>query len=150
MPSLSEGHASRLTICWGSLDQPTATHLDPSLIQKAMRRAALICHPPAGAGPGHPHDPGAHDRYPCPQSRPPRCAQPCGPHREVIEACRKADWIDASKGMLRKGLSRSKIQRVEAAFPNLGFRETLLRLAKDYGGSTLVGAVKVTLGIVKL
>jgi len=72
-----------------------------------------------------------------------------GPHREVIEACRMADWIDASKGMLRKGMSRSEIQRVEAAFPNLGFHETLLRLAKDYGGSTFAGGLKVTLGIVK-
>ena len=72
-----------------------------------------------------------------------------GPHREIIEACRKADWIDASKGMLRKGIGRSEIERVEAAFPNLGFHDTLLRLAKDYGGSIIVGGVKVTLGIVK-
>jgi hypothetical protein len=52
-----------------------------------------------------------------------------GPHREVIEACRKADWIDASKGMLRKGISRDQIQRVEAAFPNLGFHDTLLTVS---------------------
>ena len=71
---------------------------------------------------------------------------PCG---KVIEACRKADWIDASKGMLRKGMRRELIQKVETAFPNLGFHETLLRLAKDYGGSTLAGGLKVTLGIVK-
>ena len=72
-----------------------------------------------------------------------------GPNREVIEACRKADWIDASKGILRKGMGREQIKKVESAFPNLGFQETLLRLAKDYGGSTLVGSIKVTLGIVK-
>lgn len=72
-----------------------------------------------------------------------------GPHREVIEACRKADWIDASKGILRKGMGREQIQQVEKAFPNFGFHATLLRLAKDYGGSTLVGSIKVILGIVK-
>jgi hypothetical protein len=72
-----------------------------------------------------------------------------GPHREIIEACRKADWIDASKGMLRKGMSRVAIAKVEAAFPNLGFHDTLLRLAKEYGGSTLVGSIKVTFGIIK-
>lgn len=72
-----------------------------------------------------------------------------GPHREVIEACRKADWIDASKGMLRKDMSRAAIAEVEIAFPNLGFHNTLVRLAKDYGGSTLVGTIKATLGIVK-
>lgn len=43
-----------------------------------------------------------------------------GPHRKVIESCRKADWIDASKGTLRKGMSKAAIKEVEAAFPNLG------------------------------
>ena len=72
-----------------------------------------------------------------------------GTHREIIEACRKADWIDASKGILRKGISRAAIAEVEAAFPNLGFHDALMRLAKDYGGSTLAGGIKVTLGIVR-
>lgn len=73
-----------------------------------------------------------------------------GPNKEIIEACRKADWIDASKGMLRKGVSRTAIREVEAAFPNLGFHDTLIRLTKDYGGSTLIGGIKVTRGIMKL
>jgi hypothetical protein len=72
-----------------------------------------------------------------------------GPHKAIIEACRKADWINASKGMLRKDMSRVAIQRVESPFPNLGFHDTVLRLAKDYGGSTLLGGIKVTLGIVR-
>jgi hypothetical protein len=72
-----------------------------------------------------------------------------GPHQAVIEACRKADWIDASKGMLRNGIDKAAIRRVEAAFPNLGFHDTLLRLAREYGGSTIAGALKVTRGIVK-
>ena len=72
-----------------------------------------------------------------------------GPHESVIEACRKADWIDATRGWLRKGISRSAIRKVEAAFPNCGFHRTLLRLAKDYGGSTLIGGLQVTRGIVK-
>jgi hypothetical protein len=46
-------------------------------------------------------------------------------------------------------MGRGQIQKVENTFPNLGFQETLLRLAKDYGGSTLIGGIKVTLGIVK-
>lgn len=72
-----------------------------------------------------------------------------GPHERVIEACRKADWIDASKGWIRKRMSRSNVAAVEAAFPNEGFHKSLLRLAKDYGGSTLVGGIRVTRGIVK-
>lgn len=71
-----------------------------------------------------------------------------GPHQEVIEACRKADWIDASQGWIRKGMSRAAIAQVEQAFPNLGFHQSLLRLAKDYGGSTVVGVWRVVRGIV--
>lgn len=72
-----------------------------------------------------------------------------GPNDHVIEACRKADWIDATKGWIRKGMSRSAIAKVESTFPNCGFHKTLLRLAKDYGGSTLVGGFQVTRGIMK-
>jgi len=72
-----------------------------------------------------------------------------GPHDTVIEACRKADWIDASQGLIKKGMSRSNIKSVEAAFPNLGFHKSLLRLARDYGGATLVGGFRVVRGIVK-
>lgn len=72
-----------------------------------------------------------------------------GPHQTVIEACRKADWVDASMGVIRKGLSKAVIKEVEQAFPNLAFHDTLLRLAKDYGGNMLKGGYKVTRGIVK-
>jgi hypothetical protein len=72
-----------------------------------------------------------------------------GAHQKVIEACRKADWIDASKGTIRKGMSNAAIAEVHSAFPNLGFHDSLLRLAKEYGGSTLLGGVRVILGIVK-
>ena len=72
-----------------------------------------------------------------------------GPHAEIIDACRRADWIDASLGWLPKGMPRSAIREVERAFPNLGFHATLLRLTKDLGGSTLGGGVKVVRGIVK-
>ncbi|MFM7250376.1 MAG: phosphohydrolase [Planctomycetaceae bacterium] len=72
-----------------------------------------------------------------------------GPHAAVIESCRKADWIDASMGWLRKGMPRRAIRAVEAAFPNEGFHAALVRLAKDLGGSTIGGGVKVVRGIVK-
>ncbi|MFO0013545.1 MAG: phosphohydrolase [Planctomycetota bacterium] len=72
-----------------------------------------------------------------------------GPHSDVIEACRKADWIDASQGWIRKGMSRVAIKCVESAFPNCGFHTSLLRLAKEYGGSTVMGGMKVARGIVK-
>ena len=72
-----------------------------------------------------------------------------GPNERIIEACRKADWIDASMGWLRKGMRRSDVAAVEAAFPNCGFHQTLLRLTRDYGGSHFVGCTRVVRGIVK-
>jgi hypothetical protein len=48
-----------------------------------------------------------------------------------------------------RGMGRAANREVEAAFPKLGFHDTLMRLAKDYGGSTLVGGIKVTPCIVK-
>lgn len=33
-----------------------------------------------------------------------------GPHRDVVEACRKADWIDANKGLIRNGLAAAQIR----------------------------------------
>lgn len=53
-----------------------------------------------------------------------------------------------TRGLLRKGMSRSNIEAVEAEYPNCGFHESLLRLAKDCGGSTLVGGGRVIRGIV--
>jgi len=73
-----------------------------------------------------------------------------GPHSRIIEACRRADWVDASMGWLKKGLRRADIRAVEAAFPNCGFPRTLLRLTKAYSGSTILGSLRVTRGIVKL
>jgi len=73
-----------------------------------------------------------------------------GTHQDVIEACRKADWIDATQGWVRKGMSRSAIAQVESTFPNCGFHKALLRLAKEFGGSTIIGGFKVVRGIVKL
>jgi len=60
-----------------------------------------------------------------------------------------ANWIDATQGWLRKGISRSAVVNVQLAFPKCGFHQSLLRLAKDYSGSTIVGGVKVMRGIVK-
>lgn len=73
-----------------------------------------------------------------------------GKHEALIEACRKADRIDATQGWCRKGIRRSAITEVEAVFPNCGFHKALLRLAKEYRGSTRIGGLQVMRGIVKL
>ncbi len=66
-----------------------------------------------------------------------------GPNEEVVNACRKGDWIDATGGKVRKGLSRAQIQQVEAAIPSYGFADVLQRLAVDLGGNAFSGNMKV-------
>ncbi len=72
-----------------------------------------------------------------------------GPHQEVVEACRKADWIDATMGQVRKGMSKANVASVESAFPNFGFHKTLMRLPTDHGQSLAAGGWKVLRNIVK-
>ena len=64
-----------------------------------------------------------------------------GPHADVVNAVRKADWIDASQGMIRKGLSRAQIAATNAILPGLGFPETLMRLAADLNGGNRTGGL---------
>lgn len=44
-----------------------------------------------------------------------------GPHRELVEAVRKADWIDVTFGLHNFGIDRSFIKEVAATFPLTGF-----------------------------
>eukprot|EP00466_Bigelowiella_natans_P017863 jgi/Bigna1/135620/aug1.30_g10328 len=46
-------------------------------------------------------------------------------HTKVIDAVRKADWIDASMGMVPKGIARPNIVKTEASIPNAGFHNIL-------------------------
>ncbi|MEM1413848.1 MAG: HD domain-containing protein [Myxococcota bacterium] len=73
-----------------------------------------------------------------------------GPRADLVNALRKGDWVDATKGTFRKGLRRKDIRAVEAALPNEGFHDALQRLAGDNNeGKTLGGLWKVTAGILK-
>ena len=47
----------------------------------------------------------------------------------LVEVFRKGDWVDASLGWCRFGLSRALVRQVSRAFPNLGFHRNLVRLA---------------------
>lgn len=59
-----------------------------------------------------------------------------GNHQQVVEAVRRADWADASKGMLRKGVPRAFINRVRHQLPETGFFDTLKRLGPELSKST--------------
>ncbi len=51
-----------------------------------------------------------------------------GPHANVVNAVRKADWVDATAGVLRKGIPRRFIHEVKEAIPAAGFYDTLRSL----------------------
>lgn len=51
-----------------------------------------------------------------------------GPAASLVEAFRRADWIDVSLGVLRYGLPRQVVNEVQAAFANEGFHRRLVKL----------------------
>ena len=60
-----------------------------------------------------------------------------GPHAELVNAVRKADWIDATRGTIRMGMPKNLIRRVQEAIPEAGFMKTLMRLGPELGGNPL-------------
>lgn len=58
-----------------------------------------------------------------------------GPHANIVNAVRKADWVDATGGRIRKGLPKAEIRRVMEAIPPSGFYETLQRIGPELSGS---------------
>jgi hypothetical protein len=46
----------------------------------------------------------------------------------LVEVFRKGDWVDATKGLRRFGLTCGQVKEVQAAFPNLGFHNNLIRI----------------------
>lgn len=73
-----------------------------------------------------------------------------GANAEVVNAVRKADWIDASGGRVSKGLPRRQIVTVMTALPPLGFYETLTRLPGELNhGRTLGGLAQMLAHVFK-
>jgi hypothetical protein len=68
-----------------------------------------------------------------------------GPNAEIVNAVRKADWVDASAGRVTKGLSRRGIIDVMTAIPPRGFYETLLRLPGELNAGKTLGGLGVML-----
>ena len=60
-----------------------------------------------------------------------------GPNAALINAMRKADWIDASMGFRAMGMPRSCIREVTRAIPVGGFYDTLKRLGPELSGGNL-------------
>jgi hypothetical protein len=49
----------------------------------------------------------------------------------LVEAFRRADWIDVSRGTVRFGLPRSFVRELYAAWPDSGFHRFLIRQSWD-------------------
>jgi len=47
----------------------------------------------------------------------------------LVEAFRRADWIDLSLGLVRFGVPRRRIREIQERFPNAGFHGLLLGMA---------------------
>lgn len=67
-----------------------------------------------------------------------------GPDADIVNAAHKADWIDASMGMVWQGVSRKDVAAMEQTIPVLSFPGVLMRLAKDLRhGNRLAGLWRV-------
>lgn len=51
----------------------------------------------------------------------------CG-QGSLVEAFRRADWIDVSLGLLRFGVARDVLRQLRSSFPNKGFHKRLVDL----------------------
>ena len=51
------------------------------------------------------------------------------PAETLVEAFRRADWIDLSLGLLRFGVDRERLREINRRFPNAGFHALLLGLS---------------------
>lgn len=51
------------------------------------------------------------------------------PEDRLVEAFRKADWVDVSLGLVRFGLPGRLIRSVQESWPNAGFHSRLLQLS---------------------
>ena len=67
----------------------------------------------------------------------------------IVEAVRKADWIDASYGVFNKGMPRKYIAAVQAAIPNAGFHKTLIEFGPRLHGSNVFAILSEIITIFK-
>lgn len=64
-----------------------------------------------------------------------------GPHADVVNAVRKADWIDATQGLVHHGMSKDNIAMVYEAIPAQGFYDTLLGFGSRLHGYNVFKAI---------
>lgn len=65
-----------------------------------------------------------------------------GPKECIVNAVRKADWCDATAGMIRKGVSRVLVRSTVAALPYAGFHKMLMRVGPELTGGSMLRAMR--------
>lgn len=73
-----------------------------------------------------------------------------GPDRALVDAVRRGDWVDATKGVVHHGMSKANIRAVEMAIPNEGFHDILLAFGPRLHGRNVAVIVRDIAQIFKL
>jgi len=66
-----------------------------------------------------------------------------GPHADIVNAVRKADWIDASMGLIRNGMSKDNVAKAFSKIPVNGFYDTLLNMGPRIHGNDVLSWFQV-------
>jgi hypothetical protein len=72
-----------------------------------------------------------------------------GPHADVVNAVRRADWIDATQGYSRQGMPGTHIDLVSSQIPPQGFYDTLKNFGPKLHGNDYFRIMKDMLSILR-
>ena len=72
-----------------------------------------------------------------------------GDNDAIVNAVRKADWIDATFGLVNYGMSGKHIQTVNDALPEAGFHATLAAIGPRYYGYDIIRIIRELSTILK-
>jgi hypothetical protein len=72
-----------------------------------------------------------------------------GEHKDIVNAVRKADWIDATMGLVNFGMPNPLITEVNAVLPESGFHRTLVEIGPRYYGYNVYKIVTELVTILK-
>jgi hypothetical protein len=72
-----------------------------------------------------------------------------GEHKDIVNAVRKADWIDATMGLVNFGMPNPLITEVNAVLPESGFHRTLVEIGPRYYGYNVYKIITELITILK-
>lgn len=64
-----------------------------------------------------------------------------GPHADVVNAVRRADWIDATMGLVNHGMPTRHISAVQGRIPNAGFHKCLVNFGPRLYGWNVIKTI---------